>query len=302
MKRILFVSAFTVAVASFTLNVYGYYSSNINYAQYLHNARNEYEEINKVLEKTANDINEKSEAAFKKIEKYNANAKDKNGVFVIDPATGKLLVTPPYDAIGANALENSAINGKALAREAIKEALAKMTQSPWECWADFAGVLYNDYFTRIAITENGKVYVVAIGKSNLNLQHLFVQKIVSNACKMLKEKGLRASLKAFDDKKSMFNFEDTYVFVYQVVSKDKVIGVFNPNYPGDKGKNMLTLKTEYGSPVKEMLKFQKSGSGWIKGIAKVPGNDEMGTKNIYVEFIKLGDKLYIVGSGVYLKK
>ena len=301
MKKLLFVMSFCVSVGVFASSVDSYFNANINYAQYLHKARNDYNEINIILDRTAVSISLKGDKAFGEIENFNSKEKKGNGIFVIDPATGKLLVSPPVEAIGVGALKNSEINGKALAGEAIKEALSKLTDSPWERWAGFVGGLYKEYFTRIAITENGKVYVVAIGKTNINLQHLFIEKLVDKACILLTKNGLADAKTDFNKPNGIFNFKDTYIFVYQVISNNNLTGVYNPNYPEDIDRNVLKSKPLISDPFRAMLKLQDSSTGgWVDSASKPVGEDKLVKKSIYVKFVKSDGKEYMVGSGVYL--
>jgi hypothetical protein len=303
MSKILFIVVLLFSVGAFASGVDGFYESNVNYAKYLRTARSDYNDINKILDKVVDTINKKGSNAFAEIETYNSKEKKGNGIFVIDPESGKLLVCPPASAIGEGAIKATSINGKALAREAIKEAQAKLTDSPWDRWTDFIGALYKDYFTRIAITENGKVYVIAIGKTNVHLQHLFIEKLVSNACELIKKNGLAAAKVQFNKTNGIFKFQDTYIFVYQVISNDNLIGVYNPNYPEDIGKNVLKSEPIISDPFKEMLKLQNSpNGGWVNSASKPVGEDKLVKKTIFVKFIKSDGKVYMVGSGVYLDK
>jgi hypothetical protein len=299
MKKVLFV--LLISVGAFASGVSGYYESNVNYAKYLRTARSDFNDINKILDKVADTINQKGSGAFSEIKTFNSKDKKGNGIFVIDPGSGKLLVSPPVEAIGDRAIKAASINGKALAREAIREAQAKLVDSPWERWTDFVGALYKDYFTRIAITETGKVYVIAIGKTNVHLQHLFIEKLVEKACELITKKGFTAAKADFDKANGIFKFQDTYIFVYQVVSKDKLIGVYNPNYPEHIGNNVLTLDSITSDPFREMLKLQNSSfGGWVDTASKPIGESKLVKKTVFVKFIKSDGKVYMVGSGVYL--
>ena len=301
MKKFLIITGILLATGSYASGVSGFYESNVNYAKYLKQAREDHSVIRKILDTVVEEISQKGSKAFPEIEKFNSKDDKGNGVFVIDPASGKLLVSPPAEAIGEKALRTTSINGKALAREAIKEAQARIIESPWNRWTDFVGALYQNYFTRIAITGNGKVYVVAIGKANIQLQHMFIEKLVGKACEVIKEKGFNAAKIDFDKSDSIFKFQDTYIFVYQLVSKDALIGVYNPNYPEDIGKNVLKAEPIVSDPYKQMLKLQHSSyGGWVDTASKPVGEDELVKKSVFVKFIESDGNVYMVGSGVYL--
>ena len=298
MKKIVAVLLLLLPFAVFASG--NYFNSSVNYANYLHDARKDYSSIHKVLDKTAEDISKNGEAAFKNIKAMN-DADNEYNIFVIDAATGKLAVSPSAKEIGSEALLSDNVNGKALAKEAIHEAMSKLTDSPWDRWTSFVGALYENYFTKVAITDTGKVYVLAIGKNDLQLQHLFVEKIVNQACEVIEQKGIKPAMTIFDKKDGIFNFKDNYIYVYHVISDSNVVEIYNPNYPETIGTNQINDKCKYGYTVKDMLNYEHDGQGWVKTEAKVPGTKgKTATKHLFIKFINSDGQKYIVGSGVYL--
>ncbi|MCF7889226.1 MAG: hypothetical protein K9L78_03810, partial [Victivallales bacterium] len=194
------------------------------------------------------------------------------------------------------------LNGKLISKEAIAVARSKIRYNPWEEWSSFIGKMYRDYFTALAITDKGKVYVLAIGKNNIQLQRLFVEKIVKKACFLIKEKGIEKALEEFKRDESIFKCGNNYVFVYRYVSDDKVICLYNPNYMDNIGKNMINYKTGLGYFARKIVKLKDPGFGWIKTLTKVPGGEKPQIKHIFVRYVAAQGKQYIVGAGVYYIK
>ena len=287
MKKFFTVLLLLIGAEVFAAN--GFYSSTVNFSKYLQDARDDYNKIYEILDKAVDVINKDGEAGFSEVTEFNKNNSTGYGIFIIDPETGNLLLTPQTELSKEN-LKAVKINGKAIAAEAIQEARARLIESPWDRWTDFVGALYENYFTRIAITDTGKVYVLAIGKSNLNLQHLFVEKVVSQAEEVIKNKGIDEAVKIFNKPDSIFNFKDNYVFVYEYISDKNITGIYNPNYPEDVGVNKIDYKDKYGFVFREMLKFEKTGAGWIKSEGRLPGETDTVLKNIYVTFVKSDGK------------
>ena len=294
MKKTIMSVSILAVIFTLTSALYASYNMDVDYVLYMQKARGQYDTIHKKLTDTVNLINKEGTKAFDKIKEN-----DTFGVFVIDPRTGKILVSPSEKTIGKDALKNSEINGKAIAQEAIKEARARLYGT--DSWTDMVGDMYKHYFTNLAVTLNGKLYVVAIGKTNKNLQRLFVTKIVDNACKVLETTNTKEAYKIFNKKNGIFRFKDTYIFVYQIKSDKEIICLYNPNYPEDVGKNLINLKVHSGYVIKNILaQLKKSDRGWIRSEAAVPGTKKVLAKDIYVKAVNINGKKLAVGSGVYL--
>ena len=301
MRRFLtYLSFLLISIASPSL-LHGD-SPGYSYVLYTQRAQIKYKKIQKHLTSAVNLINNEGTKAFPKLRKLNANSKSP-GLFVIDPDSGKLIVAPHEKATDKHApLDNNKINGKSFARAAIKQARIKLyCPGDWE--QELPSELYRNYFYKLALTLKGKIYIVAIGESNINMQRLFVTKLVNDACKILQNVDQEKAFRIFTQKDGLFKFKDTYIFVYDIKSDNEVICLYNPNYPKSVGKNLANLKTRSGYIVKSILEqLKKSDHGWVKSDTLLPGSTKTLAKDIYVKAVNMNGKRMAVGSGVYLKK
>lgn len=165
------------------------------------------------------------------------------------------------------------------------------------------GDIYSSYITQIAMTLDGKVYAVAIGKSDKELQRLFVTTIVDKACETIDQLGLEKAIEIFNKENSIYRFKDTYIYIYELKSADNVTCLYNPNYPEQLGKNVIDIKEGSAYIFKDIYKLlEDSRSGWIRSEAIFPQTKEILAKDIYVKSITIDGKKLAIGSGVYLAK
>ena len=256
----------------------------------------DYSQLKFNMDKTIYLLEQKGDEAIPEIQKIDTNNDNFGGIYVVDPETGKLLASPNVtdNKESLATLKFVNVNGKALAREAIKKWQQSRNQGWWNDLSDMLSVKHMEFITNIAVTTDGKVYVVAIGKDDLSLQRLFVKKIVTHASNLLKDIGTEEAYKIFSDKDSKYKYNSkAYIYVYS----DKGVCLYNPNYPELEGKDA----TVADPAVKEMIEVAETqGSGWLKCEAKVPGQKELGKKEIYFQSVFKDGKTYIVGSGVYV--
>ena len=273
-----------------------------NNFKYMTQARNKYYSINDRMEKVVSLLEKEGDKALKKITEMNADAYVAGGIFVIDPKDGKILVSPSEGSIGRSALDNEKINTKAIVQEAISKAQDKLNDRETLLqWFTSAPIALLDYYTNVVISSTGQLYVVAIGKKDLDMQRLFITKLVNNACDLIKESGIKKSIKVFNKENSYFKFKDTYMFIYGADKSNYGVCIYNPNFSQDTGKNMINLRDRYGYPIKEILKVAANGGdGWVKGAANKPGEKQVLTKDYYVKGVSVDGKNFAVGSGVYL--
>ncbi len=239
--------------------------------------------------------------AFPEISKMNDNLKGNFGIFVIDPISGKLEVSPHKEKLGEYPLISKDLNGKVLAREIIKNEKLRDNEG-FLNWMEHAyGLVYRNYFAKLAITPIGKLYVVAIGKNSGEMQKLFVTELVDTACELMQKEGLEKAIKVFNDKNSMFRFEDTYIFVYDNTKENRGVMLCNPNYPQYVGTNRLKEASKYLADNEKFYKvIDDHGEGWIQDMTKNPITDKDQLKDVYVKCVDVEGKSYIVGSGVYV--
>jgi len=282
-----------ICIGSTSLSAYANFANSMP-LQHVPNYHFTYNMIKLKIEKVEYLIEKKGSDALPEIKALNKNANDR-GVFVIDPVTGKILVSPDIK----NVYDKNLLNGKILAKEAIKDYLDDKRDSMWSDIADAYSAKYKDFFTRVVVSPEGRVYVIAVGTNTLNMQRLFVSKIVNKACSVIKAFGIKASFKVFNKANGSFRYNsETYVFVYDINGTC----LFNPNYSELVGENILDSNIKESKDVKEMIQIAKEhGEGWMKIKSRIPGTKIEGEKEVFFKTLFFDGKVYIVGSGAYIK-
>lgn len=298
MKKVFLVGiAFTTLITFSTAYGFNNFHTNVQSIS-LYNAHQDYTVLQNRIDKVIYLIEQNGDKAFPEVSKMNNDNKNFGGIFVIDPGTGQLLVSPKKEPDEAKALNNTQINGKALALEVIKNW--QKARSSGELWSlvNASKEISQNYFTDLAITDTGKLYVVAIGKNDLNLQRLLVAKLINKACNLMKEVGVEEALKIFSSKDSLYRYQNTYIFVYE----ESGICLLNPNFPEYVGKNVIDLNNSNSKLVKQFIYSAiNDGESWITSKIPKPGDTQKTTKDIFVKSIFVNGKTYIVGSGVYVE-
>jgi signal transduction histidine kinase len=114
------------------------------------------------------------------------------------------------------------------------------------------------------------------------------------AVKMIKEKGLEATIAEINKKDGPFVAGDIYVFAQKM---DGTMAA-HPIRADLIGKNQMDLKDETGKEfIKEFVKVVKEkGSGWVDYMWPKKAGEKPSAKTTYV--LKVDDKTF-VGAGVY---
>ena len=246
-------------------------------------------------------IETKGVKSFSEISKMNIGLKGNFGIFVIDPVSGQLLVSPPKESLGKYPLISKDLNGKVLAREIIKSEVTRKNEGFIETLEHAYGLVYKNYFPKLAITPEGKLYVVAIGRNSAEMQKLFIKKTVVEACSAMQKLGVDKAIDIFNKKDSLFRFKDTYVFVYGYDKENRGVLLCNPNYSQYVGTNRLKIKSEFLPSDKKAFKLiDEKGKGWMRDTVKNPVTDKQQLKDVYIQKVTVNGKNYIVGSGVYV--
>ncbi|MCF7791082.1 MAG: cache domain-containing protein [Victivallales bacterium] len=293
MLKIVFLTAVGIFLSLNSLFALHYYS-NSHLVEFQKTA-DEYNQIRLNMDKCIYLLEKDGTDALDKIRKIDTDDNNFGGVYVIDPETGKILVHPDLKPKeGKNVLKTSSINGKVLAKDAIEKWQKRRSQGWWDDLIDVFEIKHMSFYTDIAVTDSGKTYVVAISKNDLNLQRLFVVKVVHKACDIIKKYGPEEAYKVFDRKDSVFKHKHSYIYVYS----DSGVCLYNPNYPELEGKNAAKIDPATEKMV-EVAK--KKSSGWLECKAKVPGKKDEQKKEIYFQSVFADGKTYIVGSGIYVK-
>ena len=254
------------------------------------------------LNKAVSLIETEGVKSFDSIDQMNVGLKGDFGIFVIDPESGKLQVSPPKKSLGKYPLISKDLNGKTLARMIIKNEVLRRNESFIKTLEYAYGLVYKNYFAALAITPEGELFVVAIGKNSAEMQKLFIEKGILGACYVMEKMGVNEAFKNFNKQDSLFRFGDTYVFVYGDDKENRGTLLCNPNYPQYVGENSLEIKTEFTPVLKSIFKLiDEKGKGWLTDTAKNPVTGKEQLKKVYVRKVTVNGKAYIVGSGVYVQ-
>jgi signal transduction histidine kinase len=124
--------------------------------------------------------------------------------------------------------------------------------------------------------------------------------LVEEAAALIEQKG-DGAFRQFGIKGSKWWIDQYYIFVYAVDGTC----LFHPIEPELIGKNLMTLRDMDGKPVVQMLtdigrKAEKNASGWVFYLW--PDKTQLTPlwKSAYIrKAISPGNKIYLVGSGVY---
>jgi len=298
MKKTFLISVIFTTLLTFS-TAYGFnrFHSNVN-SRGLYNAYQDYTLLQNRMDKVIYLVEQHGDQAFNEISRMNKDNKNYGGIFIINPETGKLLVSPYKEADEEKALKSTHINGKAIALDVIKKWQKSRSSGTLEYLTNESNKIAQDYFADLAITNKGELYVVAIGKNDLNLQRLFVTKLIDKACNLMKEAGVEEAFKVFNNKDSLFRHQNTYIFVYD----ESGVCLLNPNFPDYVGKNIIKLNNDNSKLVKQFIEIAvKNGEGWVTSKIHKPEDTQKVTKDIFVQSTFLNGKTYIVGSGVYVE-
>jgi signal transduction histidine kinase len=222
-------------------------------------------------------------------------------VFVLD-LEGNMLVHPDPAMQGKNELELKDIKGRPIIRGLIAAA-AGLPGKP-EGWHHYQWVVpgaihprWKSSYVRVATAPSGKRFVVGSGVYNDRMEKAFVVDAVKEAVAQIEKNG-EAAFPLFHDPTGPFIVKDAYVFVIDPSGVELV----NPAFPNLQGRNLLEVKDTEGKPlVRAMLDAVRTqGSGWVDYMWPKPGDSISTRKSTYVSKATVGEKWYVVGSGVYL--
>ena len=223
-------------------------------------------------------------------------------IFVLAP-DGRMLVHPDPALEGTNALGLKDVAGKPIIRGLIDAATA-FPDKP-EGWFHYqwpvpGGLLprWKSSYVRLVQVPSGERFVVGCGLYNDRMERAFVVDLVTNAVALLESKA-EASFPEFRDPTGPYRAKDAYIFVLGTDG----IELVNPAFPAMEGRYVLDMADAHGKNLHpEMINVVKTrGSGWVDYAWPKPGESVASQKSAYVHGAKLGDRLMVVGCGVYFE-
>ncbi len=256
----------------------------------------------KLVNEAAKLVQKKGETSFKDFDKTGSKWRQKDTyIFVLDP-DGTMLVHPDATLAGKNTFDLKDVNGRPIIQGLI-EAAVSIPNKPegWYHyqWPEPGEILprWKSSFVKLVKTPSGKELIVGSGMYNDRMEKSFVVDMVKDAEGIIKKEGTEA-FALLRDKKGRFNAKDAYIFVMD----PNGIELVNPAHPNLEGRNLLDVKDTNNKPlIRDMLKVVNTkGSGWVNYMWPKPGESVPTQKSTYVEKVKVGDKWYLIGSGVYL--
>ena len=266
----------------------------------------QYEESRKLValvDEAAALIAEKGEEAFKILSVE--GSKWRHGetyIFVLSP-DGTFLVHPDPEFAGKNQIDFTDVNGKPV----VKWFIAKVKENPQRRsgWSHYLSVkpgeitpCWKTTYLKLVTAPSGKEYIVGSGLYNMRMEKAFVVDGVNMAAELIKKEG-RAAFDTLRDKKSEYNYKDTYVFVID----DKGTLLLDPPFPSLEGRNVYNYRDPAGKYLfREMIEVaNKNGSGWVEYMWPKPNNTEYEKKSSFVKKVQVGNEVLIVGTGIYLE-
>ena len=132
----------------------------------------------------------------------------------------------------------------------------------------------------------------------------YVESLVNEAVNLIEEKG-EESFPEFRQKGSKWFYDDFYIFVLRL--DGNLIRVIYPPDISLEGSDISNLEDIHGKPIGEMIidtAMSEEGEGWIDYEWGKPAGaggfeTEPSKKYTFVKRVKIGDQIYIVGTGFY---
>ena len=156
----------------------------------------------------------------------------------------------------------------------------------------------SSYIKKITF-PSGENHLVGSGIYNMKMDKFLIEEMVQQAAVLIEDQG-REAFDLLRDKKGIFYFMDTYIFVTSPDGTE----LANPAMPSLEGKNLIDMKDLKGNPVvkEEIDLAMEKGSGWLEMSWFKPGTNTPATKMTFVKQVQSNGETFIVGSGYYPEK
>ena len=248
-------------------------------------------------------IAKKGEAAFKELSVEGSKWRHGDTYIIVNGLDGTCFVHPDPALVGKNQINLTDIDGKPI----VKEFIAKVKGNPQKQsgWSHYQWVKQGDItpcwkttYVKLVTAPSGKEYIVASGLYCMKMEKAFVVESVNSAAVLLEKEG-RAAFSTLRDKKSEYNYKDTYVFIID----EKGTLLLDPPFPALEGRNVYDYKDPSGKYLfREMIDMANSqGSGWVEYMWPKPDTMEYEKKGSFIKKVKVGNEVLIVGTGMYLE-
>lgn len=218
-------------------------------------------------------------------------------VFILD-MDGKTLCHPAKPELeGQSTLELRDPKGRPIIQNFLRAA------EDGEGWAHYqwprpgeSTFVWKSTYVRKATAPDDRELVVGSGLYQMPMERDFVVEQVEDAAALIERDGTDA-FEVLRDPAGGFRFYDAYVFVFDEEGVQRV----NAAFPDKENRNLLDLEDAEGVVIgREMLDVvHERGAGWVDYLWPKPGDTRPSKKSSYVQGVRVGETLYVVGAGVY---
>lgn len=245
----------------------------------------------------------KGEKAFPQFRKKGGKWFKGERYIFVDTLGGVCMVNPALPSQeGKNLWHVKDVNGNRIVAHFIREVTYRHKSQGWShyLWPRPGAkkpVWKSAYVIRVK-APSGREYIVGSGVYNMPMEKCFAIDLVKEAVELLKRIGQRA-FSIIGARNQGFYYKHAYVWVVN----QKGVLLVNAGFPRLVGKSLWNRKDKAGVyVVREYIALAKKlGRGWTTyRWPKPPGRKKWSTKHNYVEAVKVGGELLVVGCGVYL--
>lgn len=246
-------------------------------------------------------VTEKGEAAFNLFVEEGSRWRHGEIYIFVLGLDGTFVVHPDPQLRGKNQMNLSDVDGKPIVKSLI--AKAKESGEKGGAWLHYLWAkpgeispTWKTTYLRIAMTPSGKEFVIGCGLYNMRMEKAFAVEEVNGAARLIQKEG-KTAFAILRDKKSEYNYKDTYIFVFD--GKGNLL--VDPPFPSLEGRNLYGFKDAAGkSLVREFIDVANSkGSGWVEYLAPKPDECTPLKKNSFVRKVETGNEVFIIGTGIY---
>jgi signal transduction histidine kinase len=217
---------------------------------------------------------------------------DLQGICIFHPVNKELQ--------GQNLIDMQDMNGKPVIKYIIDIASRKNNPRGWVhyLWAE-SGEIFPYWKSAYVMRVEGPdsiSYAIGSGTYDLRMEKSFMVETVDSAANLIAAEGTEA-FSTLIDKSSVFYFSDIYLFVISTDGK----AIVDPAFPDMTGRDLMGFQDGTGRYViRELIeKLGNTDEVFTAYLWPRPGQSRLSKKILYARKVKSGDKLFIVGSGVF---
>jgi len=288
----------TVCLFLFVQVIFGPVRSQTNISQY--QFRETIELIN-FVESAADYFTDKGDEAFQDFGDKDSRWFFGSRYLFLYNLEGKCIFHPANPELqGQNLIDLEDMNRKPVIQYIVDIASRPVNSQGWVhyLWAE-SGEIFptwkSAYIMRVE-GPDGTPYALGSGTYDIRIENKFMIDVVDSASILIAEVG-EAAFDVLMDKRSVFYFSETYVFVITTNGEALV----DPAFPGRKGRKLMDFRDMTGKyVVKELIeRLEETDKTFMAYMWPLPGQTKGSKKIVYGRKVTYDDKTVIVGSGVF---